>query len=302
MVLSDNLRGILYMNISMFAFTVNDSFVKLVTQSLPLFQTIALRGALATLALLVIARLTTGGLHLLPPGPDRLRLVIRSLAEVGATVTFLGALVHMPIANLSAIMQSLPLAVTLTAALVFGDKVGWRRMLAILVGFAGVLIIIRPGSEGFDQWAVMGLLSVACVVVRDLVTRGMSKSLPSVSVAIWAGATVFVLGAVGTAVEGWQPVSLLEILLILCSATALIGGYMFSVMVMRVGDIGLIAPFRYTSLLWAILFGWLMFSTLPDEWTLVGAVIVVASGVYTLMRERQLRRAAPGRANGRAGA
>jgi len=298
MALSDNMRGIFYMNLSMLAFTVNDTFIKVATQSLPLFQTIALRGALATLALLLLARLTPGALQLWPQGPDRIkdrqRLLLRSLAEIGATVLFLGALIHMPLANLSAIMQSLPLAVPLAAALVFGERIGWRRMLAILTGFVGVMIIIRPGSEAFDRWSLMGVGAVLCVVVRDLSTRQMTRGLPSIAVAIWAAASVCAVGLVGALLHGWQAVTGLELLLIFCAALALVVGYLFSVMVMRVGDIGLIAPFRYTSLLWAILFGWALFGTLPDGWMLIGASIVVASGIYTLLRERALRRAAGG--------
>lgn len=291
MTLSDNMRGVIYMNIAMLAFTVNDSFMKAVTQSMPLFQAIALRGVLTIVVLFVIASMTPGGLRLWPAGRDRRIIALRSVAEVGGTVLFLGALVHMPLANLSAIMQSLPLAVTLTAAVVFGDKVGWRRMLAIGIGFGGVMLIIRPGAEGFDVWAMMGVGSVACVVVRDLITRELSHAVPSVAVAIWAALMVTLMGLIGVAFEGWLPVTGTEILMVFGAAAALIVGYMYVVMVMRVGDIGFVAPFRYMALLWAIAFGWVLFGTLPDNWTLAGSVIVVSTGIYTLWRERKLRSA-----------
>ena len=168
--MNDNARGALYMNIAMLAFTLNDTSMKAVTLTMPLWQAISLRGVLTTAALVAIG-VMMGGLRLVPQGRDRAILIIRTIAELGATALFLVALTHMPLATLSAIMQSLPLAVTLVAAAVLGEKVGWRRMLAIAIGFVGVMIIIRPGTAGFDRWALMGLGSVACVVVRDLSTR-----------------------------------------------------------------------------------------------------------------------------------
>lgn len=288
MAISDNLRGALYMNGGMLAFTLNDSLMKAVTETLPLFQAITLRGILTGLALFAIGA-AVGGVRLWPGGRDGKVILIRSVAEVLATLLFLAALMHMPLANLSAIMQSLPLAVTLAAAVVFRERIGWRRLLAIAIGFAGVMLIIRPGAEGFDIWAVMGLGSVACVVVRDLSTRELSREVPSVSVAIWAAVTVTLMGLVGMIFTGWQPVGQREALLILGASANLIFGHLFVVMVMRVGDIGFIAPFRYMALLWAILLGWLMFDTLPDLLTVIGAAIVAATGIFTLVRERQLR-------------
>jgi drug/metabolite transporter (DMT)-like permease len=290
MAISDNLRGALYMNVAMAAFTLNDAGMKTATQTLPLFEAIALRGAI-TSALLIALGLRMGGLrHRLSPR-DRGVVGWRTLAEVGATITFLTALVHMPLANLSAIMQALPLAVTLAAALFLGERIGWRRLVAILIGFVGVLIIIRPGTEGFDTWSVMGLGSVACVVLRDLSTRRLSPQVPTVLVAVFSAVGVMAVGLAGTLFTGWHPVSRAEVLATALASVALIGGYVFGVMAMRVGDIGFVAPFRYTSLLWAIALGWLVFSTLPDLTTLVGAGIVIATGIFTLYRERQLARA-----------
>ena len=294
MAISDNLRGVIYMNVAMLAFTIGDSFMKAATQTLPLFEAILLRGVLTTLGLLAIGQ-AMGGLRLWPARRDRGIIVIRSVAEIGGTVLFFAALMNMPLANLSAVMQSLPLAVTLAAALYFGDRVGWRRMLAIAAGFAGVMIIIRPGAGDFNFWSVVGLAAVACVVVRDLSTRELSRAVPSATVAIWAAFGVTLMAGVGLVFEGWQPVTFAHALMILGAAVALVIGYMFVVMVMRVGDTSLTAPFRYTALLWAIFFGWVMFGTLPDGWTLLGASIVVATGLFTLFRERALRRAAVAR-------
>lgn len=291
MAISDNLRGVIYMNVSMLAFTVNDSFMKAATQTLPLFEAISLRGAVSIGALMAIA-VAMGSLRLWPSRHDRVVMGWRSLAEIGGTVFFLTALTQMPLANLSAILQVVPLAVAMGAAVFLGVPIGWRRLTAILVGFVGVMIIIRPGADSFTIWSMLGLASVFCVVARDLATRSLSPGVPSIAVSIWAAVAVTAMGLIGAGIEGWQPVSTREAALVLGAAAFLIVGYLFSVMVMRVGDIGLIAPFRYTALLWAILLGWLAFGTLPDSLTLIGAGIVVASGLFTLWRERALRDAA----------
>lgn len=289
MAMSDTARGVVLMNVAMLAFTLNDTAMKVAAETVPLFQATTLRGVLATAGLVVLARLR-GKLRLWPGRRDGGLIALRTLADVVATLTFLLALTQMPLANLSAIMQSLPLAVTLAAALVLRDPIGWRRLSAIAIGFLGVLLIVRPGTEGFDRWALLGLASVGCVVVRDLSTRTLSRDAPSATVAIWAGAGVTLMGLAGMAVEGWAPMGMAETLIIVFAAACLVVGYMTVVMVMRVGDIGTIAPFRYTALLWAIVLGYAVFGALPDRLTLLGAGVVVASGIYTLLRERSLRR------------
>lgn len=289
MPISDNLRGTLYMSLSMMSFTVNDAFMKSVIETLPLFQTIALRGMIAVFGLLILAALT-GALRQALTREDLAQVGLRTAADVAATVLFLSALVHMPLANLSAILQAVPLAVSFGAFLVYGDRIGWRRLTAILVGFAGVLIVIRPGTEGFDSAALLGLGSMICVVVRDLAVRPMKGHVPSVVVALAAGVGVMLMGLIGSAWQGWQAVTPAHGLGILGAGLFLIAGYISSVTAMRWGEISLVAPFRYTSLLWAIFLGWLVFAELPDLWTVVGSSIVVAAGLFTLLRERALRR------------
>lgn len=300
MAISDNLRGVAYMSLSMLAFTVNDTFMKSVTAEVPLFQVIFLRGLVA-IAGLVVMGLVTGAFRQKLVGGDWRLIALRSVAEIFATITFLTALLHMQLANLSAIMQALPLAVTLAAALVFGDRIGWRRMTAILVGFVGVMIIIRPGTEAFDVWSLLGVASVFCVVVRDLSVRRLGAHVPSIIVALGAAVTVMLMGLGFSALEGvamfdgmtgWQELTTSQGLRVFGAGAFLIVGYLCAVTAMRFGDIGLVAPFRYTSLLWAIVLGFAVFGNLPDGWTLVGSAIVVASGIYTLLRERKLRRAA----------
>ncbi|MGB3280242.1 MAG: DMT family transporter [Pseudorhodobacter sp.] len=289
MAASDNTRGIIYMIVAMTTFTLNDTFMKLATQTVPLSEAIAVRGSLTLVALLVLARIM-GISQLVPATGDRKLMAMRTLGEVGATLTFLLALRQMPLANLSAILQSLPLAVTLGAALLLKEKVGWRRMTAILIGFSGVMMIVRPGTEGFNIWSVLALISVGFVVIRDLSTRQFSSNLPSVVIAIYSALAVTAMGYAGLALESWKALATVEVLMLCAASAMLIMGYLFIVMAMRVGDVSIIAPFRYTSLITAILMGWLAFGALPGGWTLAGAAVVVAMGLYTYMREHQLQR------------
>jgi drug/metabolite transporter (DMT)-like permease len=286
--LSENLRGILFMCASMAGFTINDAFMKSVTETLPLYQTIGMRGMIAVTGLGLLVLITRAYRFRLNRRDGQL-ILLRSMADVAATMLFLEALLRMPLANLSAILQALPLLITLAAALVYGDRIGWRRMTAILVGLVGVLIIIRPGTEGFDRWALLGVASVLCVVVRDLAVRPIQGQLPSALVALGAAVAVTLMGWTGAALQGVQPVTGWEAAKVLGAGLFLIVGYLTSVMAMRQGDIGMVAPFRYTSLIWAIALGLLVFGDLPDMWTLIGAAIVVGAGLFTLWRERRLR-------------
>ncbi|QIE47012.1 DMT family transporter [Pseudohalocynthiibacter aestuariivivens] len=284
---SDNLTGALLMMGSIAGFTINDTFLKLLAGNVPMFQVLFLRGALTTGAVAVIAwRMGAFGGSV--PRRDWGIMAIRTLAEVSATYCFLTALFHMPLANITAIMQALPLSLALVAALVFREPLGWRRLTAIAVGFCGVMLIVRPGSEGFNTYALYGLAAVGCVTVRDLSTRRLSRGVPSMLVTFVTSASVMtVFGMAGLGRE-WVPMTGSEIGLITGAAAFAIGGYVSSIMAMRIGEITYTAQFRYTSLLWALLLGWFIFGDWPTSLTLLGAGIVVASGVFTLYREAKL--------------
>jgi len=215
---------------------------------------------------------------------------LRAVSEMGSAWFFITALFHMPFANISAILQSLPLTVTLAGALFLGERIGWRRMTAILVGFGGVLLIVRPGTEGFDIYAIYGLATVACVTLRDIVSRMMSPALPSLMVASVSAVGVTGFAAVGALFVDWQPVDGAAAVNLAGAMVFVIGGYICSVAAMRVGELGFVAPFRYTSLVIALVLGALVFGTFPDPVTLVGAAIVVTTGLYTLYREGRMRR------------
>ena len=286
MAMTANIRGAMLMTGSMTAFTVNDMFMKLLSDSYPFFQLLFLRTTVV-IVLMVFLAWRAGVFRTQVSRRDRLLIGARTVAEAGGAYFFLNALFNMPIANATAILQALPLTVTLAAAVFLGEPVGWRRIAAIIIGLIGVLIIVRPGTEGFTVYSIYAVVAVVFITARDILARQLSPDVPSTTVAFFGALGIVTFAAVGSLAVDWQPMGGIDGLFLVGSAVTVIGGYMFSVMVMRVGDIGAIAPFRYTSLLVAMILGLVVFKEWPDALTLLGASIVVATGLFTLWRERQ---------------
>ncbi len=285
--MSPNLRGALFMAAGVCSFTTNDAFMKSLSDDMSMFQAIFLRGILGTVLLVIVAA-WMGQLHFRMSARDGWMVLLRTIGEVGAAYFFITALFHLPMANASAIMQALPLTVTLAGAVFLGEKVGWRRLSAILVGFVGVMLIIRPGADGFTIYSLYVVAAVLSVTIRDIAARAVSSQTSSMTVAVAASIGVWLFGAAGLAGVEWQPVSPGGWGALTGAALMLNLAYIFSTLAMRVGDIAFAAPFRYTSLLWALVLGFFVFGDWPDAVTLLGAAIVVATGVFTFHRERKL--------------
>lgn len=284
--MSANVKGALLMMASMACFTINDAFLKATNGALPLFQLLFLRGILASCLIGMLAY-NRNAFRFAIHQHDRLLIAGRSVAEIGAAYFFVTALLNMPLANVTAILQVLPLTVTLGSAFFFNEPVGWRRLLAIMVGFWGMLLIVRPGTEGFTIWSAYALLAVVCVTARDLFTRRMSQQVPSLLVTMAASAAVMLSAGTASAFIEWAPVTTELWALLISSTLFIVGGYFFSVQVMREGDVAFIAPFRYTGLIWALALGLFVFGEWPAPLTLTGATIIVATGLFTLYRERR---------------
>lgn len=284
MPISANIRASLFMVLSMSGFTINDLFVKSLGGDLPIGQIMAVRGLFLSVMITLIA-MQQGVLNrfteLLIP-----MVALRSVGEVGATVLFLTALMLLPFSTVSAILQSLPLVVALGGSLILKEIIGWRRWIAIVIGFVGVLIIIHPGFDGFNYATVLMIFSVLFAAGRDLATRCLPTELPSLLVSLATAVSICVVGvALSTAQSNWQPVSGAQLGTLFIAACFLFFGYQFLVLAMRTGEIAYVVPYRYTSLLWAIAGGYLVFSEVPDKYTLIGSVTVVATGLFTLYRE-----------------
>ena len=284
---ADNLRGAILMAVSTAGYALNDTAIKTIGDAVPLAQLLFLRGVV-TCVLMLLAVRWIGAIRFDLPRREWGLILLRSLADLGATFFFVTALLNMPIANVTAILQALPLTVALAAALFLAEPLGWRRLSAILVGFVGVMLIIRPGAEGFDAWSLWGLGAVGFITLRDLLARRLAPTTPSATVAFAASVVVVAVFGLTMLFEPWTPLTPRSAGLIGLAGVFILCAYVASVATMRAGDIGFVAPFRYTGLVWALILGLVVFGDWPDGLTLTGAAIVVATGLFTLYRERKL--------------
>jgi len=286
----DNLRGILAMLAAMALFILNDTLVKLAGEHLPVGQVIFLRGLMASAIVLVWAWLSgaLAGWRRLAQGA----VVSRTVGEIGSTLFYLSALMLMPIGNITAILQVVPLAATAASALFLAETVGWRRWTAAGFGFLGTMLIIRPGMEGFNWASLVALVAVGFIVLRDLSTRWIARDVPSLAVTAAAAIAVTLAGAGLGLTEDWVAVTGSDLALLAAAAACLTGAYMTVITAMRFGEVSAVAPFRYSIIIWALLIGYLVWGEVPRAVTLIGIAIVVAAGVYTFEREARLRRRA----------
>lgn len=283
----ENLIGIASMAACNFFFLINDTCLKLASEELPLGQILTLRGGMVTLFLLPIVWVS--GAFKYAAALKSWHVASRTFAEIAAAFLYLLAVFNIPIANTNAILQVVPLMITAAGAVFLGERVGWRRWTAILIGFLGVLIVIRPGLEGFNAYALMALASMLFITLRDMNSRLMPRQIPSLLIAIVTGFFVGLSGpGIGLILDetwlvpSWHAIGLLGIAILF-----LVGGYLTAVIAMRHGDISVVAPFRYTAIILALIVGYLVFGDVPDLPMLVGTAIIVATGVYTFHRERK---------------
>jgi drug/metabolite transporter (DMT)-like permease len=285
------------MAVAMAGFTMNDAITKAVSSEMNFGQIMLVRGvvAIALIAALAWHQGAMRPLRTLMVKPVALRVV----GEIGGTISFMAAIVHLPLANTAAIFQVLPLAITFGAALMFGEPVGWRRWLAIAAGFAGVLIVVRPGVEGFNQFSLLALTAVVFCAGRDLATKQIPARIPSLFITLVTTVAITLTGAVILVpLGGWMPTSPRALGLLALAAVLLLIGYQCIIMALRSGDISAVAPFRYSALLWAMLLGYLVFGDVPDAMMAAGASIIVLSGLYAFYRERLRHRPVAADASG----
>lgn len=285
----ENLRGSALMVLAMAGFALEDMFVKRLSYDLPVGQILVFLGAGGAVMFGAIAvgrghRLFSRDLITTP-------VMLRNLGELIGTLGFVTAIALTPLASASAILQATPLAVTLGAALFLGEDVGWRRWSAILVGFAGVLMVIRPGFAGFEPASLFAVQAVFGLALRDLATRAVPRTVTSMQLSCYGFATIVPAGLIMVWISGgavnpdatqWRDIGLALILGV--------AGYYAIVAAMRVGEVSFVTPFRYSRLIFALIIAVTLFDERPDALTLIGASIIISSGLYTLLRERRLRR------------
>jgi drug/metabolite transporter (DMT)-like permease len=283
----NNTRPIILIIMAMAMFTIADSFIKVLSSSLPMGQILMFLGTGGGLTCALVCwkqSIPIFSRNFLAP-----TVIVRNLSEMIGSVSFTLALALTPISSASAILQAAPLLVTLGAALYFKEPVGWRRWSAIVVGLFGVMLIVQPGLEGFNPLSIFAVIGVIGLSARDLSTRSAPKSIPTQQLALYGFLSIIPAGAFLLMITGVavQP-DLIQFSQLFGMVIFAALGYFSITSAMRLGDLSVVSPFRYTRLLFAITVGWVIFGERPDTLTYVGAVIIVASGLYTLARERKI--------------
>ena len=275
------------MMMSMACFAVEDTFIKLLSARLPATQilfSIGFGGALITLVLAIVLNVNLADKILLNK-----HVISRTIADLFGALSFTSAMVLIPMSLLASILQATPLFVTLGAAILLGEKVGWRRWSAIFIGFLGVIIILQPGYGSFQLASLLGLAAVLCLALRDVVTRDMATEIPTLTVTFYACLAMGSAGFIAYPFFG-PPImpTTYETIILICAAIIGLTGYFLLVLATRKGDVSVIAPFRYSRLLFSLGLASLILGeklTLP---ILLGGLLVVSSGIYTFGRERRL--------------
>ena len=287
--MSENFRGAVLMMICMGAFVLNDAFVRLAGDSLPLAQILFFRGILTTIALLLVA-FYTGVFKLKVSHQDKWLIFFRSVTEALTAYFFLTAVLNMPFANVTAILQILPMTVTLAAAIVFKEKVGVFRISLIMLGFFGVILIINPTQDGFNKYAGYALISVLSITTRDLLSRKLSVDVPTLIPTVSASLGVLLFSILLITKTAFQPLDLQNSFFILAAAFFIIFGYYTAVLVMRSGEISFISPFRYAAVLFALMLGFVFFDEQPDGIAFLGMTIVIISGIALMIKNNSVQK------------
>lgn len=289
---AENLRGSLLMVLAMLGFAVEDMLIKQMTGDLPIGQVLAMIGCGGGV---IFATLTwLYGLSLVPPRAYWRPVALRNLGEMAAAASFVSAFTLTTLSSASAILQAVPLAVTLGAALFLGEPVGWRRWSAICVGFIGVLLIIQPGLAGFAPASLLAVVTVAALALRDLASRALPAAVTGMQISVWAFVSLVPTGVLMMLALGTAPILPAAPDLLRLGGVFVVGGggYLAIVGATRTGDVAAVVPFRYTRLVFAMLLGALVFGERPGPLMLAGAALIVGAGLYTIWRETATRQRA----------
>lgn len=284
--LAERLRGPAFMTLAMACFALEDLFLKTALTQITVGMTLVIFGTGGTLIFALWAWLR--GEAVFPTTLRSRPVVLRSLAEVGGRLFYTLAFALAPLSLVSSILQAAPLVVAAGAVVFFGERVGWRRWTAIFVGFLGVLIILRPWEAGLPATAIFALLGMLGFALRDLATRASPPAMSNAQLGVAGFVMLIVAGVIMMAVTGPGPLPDARSALYLGWATVIgVLAYAALTAAMRVGEVSLTVPWRYTRLVFAMLLGVLVLGERPDAATLIGAAIIVLSGLYTLRRSAQ---------------
>jgi len=288
---SENLRGMLYMTLSMGSFTLADLALKWACEILPTGQVMFILG-LGCCALFwsIVGRKKEKALTKVFFVPA---VLLRTVGEAVAVIFIFLALIHSAFTSVAAIFQTLPLLMTLISFLFFGEKVGIHRLLSVVVGFGGVLLIIRPGADNFDVFSLYAVLAVVGMSMRDVGSRLSPASISASMLALYGSMTFVLIGLVMMYFGGVKMLTLEASGYLLAMILFASSGSYYTTKAMRVGEISVVSPLRYTRLLFGMLVGVFILHEQVDLYMLIGSAIVVMAGLYVLFREQLQKQPLP---------
>lgn len=282
------LRGIVYMVLGGALLTLNDAVVKWMTADFPVGQTLFLRGVFVFLPIALLVH-RTGGLATLKVTNWKGQGT-RAALVVFSTFMFITGLSLLPLADAIAIGFAGPIFLTVLAVPLLGEFVGWRRWSAVIVGFLGVLIMLRPGSDGLNWYALFPLGAALAGAFRDIITRRISGTESSVAIMLVTTSAVTLAGLASFPFTEWRMPSPRDLGLFALAGTVLGGAHYLMIDTFRHAEAGLVAPFKYSTMIWAVLFGFALWGDIPDRWIFIGSALVIGSGLYILHREARVSR------------
>jgi drug/metabolite transporter (DMT)-like permease len=286
-----NYRGILAMIGGSACFAANDTATKFAAQYLPVTEIVAVRAGFAlVIALVVIAwrRELMAIAAIRNP-----YLILRGCIEAFIGILVVYALSKMPIANFTAIILIQPFVMTAIGALWLKEHVGWRRWTAVVAGFAGMLLVMKPATADFELVSLVALLAALLSLTRDLLVRRIHAQVPTTVISFSTALFAVPLGLMGAAVQPWEMPDAVSLLAIVISAAFLFVAFILTVLAFRGTDVSAVSPFRYSIIVFAFVFGVVVFGEIPDVVSLIGIGMIVAAGLYMLHRERIRRRDQP---------
>ncbi len=279
-----NLRGIVLMVCSMAGFAVEDMFIKWASADVPMGQILVMLSIPGATAFWLLAR--KQGVPVWSRDLAHPVAIARNVGEMVGTLGFVTAISLIPLTTATAIFQAAPLVVTLGVAALMGEQVGRRRWVVMGIGFVGVLVVLRPGLEAFEPDSLWAVLAVLGLSIRDIATRRMPSSIKTTQLAFSGLVAVGVLGLGMLTVTGGARWLLPRQLMLIVGASSFgIGAYWAITEAMRAGEVSVITPFRYSRLLFALVIGALAFHERPDLPTLLGAALIIGSGLDILTRD-----------------
>jgi len=287
--LSPQLVGILAMSAAAAVFCAHDAITKYLAATFPIGEIIFFR-QISSLVFLTLYVWMGHGLGVLRPVSIG-RQGLRAFLFLASTVLIALSVASLPLPVAVTIVFSSPLVVAALSGPLLGEHVGPRRWVAILVGFIGVMVIVRPGGAEFTWVLLIPVVAASASALRDITTRILHRTDGTYAILFWSNVAV-IIAMLGSAPLGWKPVDGTAALFLVLGGALNLLAHFLTITALRHGDAALVTPFRYTALVWAAMLGYLVWGDVPDQWTVAGALIIVTAGVYLILREAHVRRAA----------